>query len=484
MPRITSFAESGGASRLPIFAPWEINDDSGTKIPQDARSDNFISWANKMIMDQLGLNEAAAIVLTGEIIKKNNLDSCYSFTSAFDIPFDKWDKSPSVTHMAALNLLNDLSRKELKVAQGAKARVVAPDGAFGSEAPALISALVSAQIHGRKAEDLQGVPGLEHHLAESKRIRKQRQLNRLKEEQKFKLTQILTGACPKFSFISKLDQAEAAEEKHPKFDLRKDCPLWAEISGERKEGDSEPQLGLATLLGVIDHFLLGQLIRQEIQIVHLLNTTYQVKFIYRKYGRDIGLAWFQELLDELHKRSQTDSGMLPLKDYLLTFDTVVHIEVMETLRNRFPKKSQEKGGISMKEVENRLKGLESRKPKAPPPPPPNNQGRGNGLKRVRSPTRSPPRRRTPPRKGDPPFRGGGGSGIKRKPSPPEANTPELNKAFSLAVEKKQCGHHQKGICSFGADCQKRHLCVICGSKAHGAIRCPELKKDKGRKLLA
>ena len=64
------------------------------------------------------------------------------------------------------------------------------------------------------------------------------------------------------------------------------------------------------------------------------------------------------------------------------------------------------------------------------------------------------------------------------------SSPELDSAFRLAREKGMCPHEQKGICSFGADCQNQHGCVIDSNhKGHAAYNCPDLGTPTARKAL-
>ena len=495
MARVMSFAESGTASKLPVFTPWELKKDDGSDIDAAARPAVFQDWAKKMLMDHLGVEEAHAVAVAKATLQDNSVGSCFELDSAYDLSYDKWKQPPEIQNLSSLKILHRLAQAELRVAQGSKARVLAQDDTASSSA--LISAMVTAQCHGKNAEDLSGVPGLEHHLAETKRIKKARQLQRLKEEQKFTLKKLVTGACSKFSFLTKLDNADSAEDKHPKFDLRKDLPLWGDSNPAKTDTDkdSAEQMGLATLLAKVDHFLTGHLVRGDLEVVHCINARYQLLFLYRKLGRDIGLAWFQEVLDELHRRSETEATIGDLKSHLEKFDSPFHDSVLKTLEHRFPKKAQDKGSITMKEVESRMKALEAKSKQRPQPAPQagaqqgrqgRQGGRGGGGNARRSPSRSRSRARqvrTPPQTAKQDGGGEPGAGLKRKASPPEANTPALNKAFSLALAKSRCPHHQKGICSFGDSCRKEHACIICDSKRHGAASCPELKKDKGKKLL-
>ena len=95
-----------------------------------------------------------------------------------------------------------------------------------------------------------------------------------------------------------------------RFDLRKDIPLWGDVPSTKeakeaqKEENSDQQIGLASMLAKIDHYLLAQFMRKKLDMAHLENVRYQVKFIYRSQGREIGLAWFQEVLDELEDKEE------------------------------------------------------------------------------------------------------------------------------------------------------------------------------------
>ena len=47
----------------------------------------------------------------------------------------------------------------------------------------------------------------------------------------------------------------------------------------------------------------------KLEVVHTENARYRMLLIYRKYGRDIGPPWMQEVLDELHRRSLTSENL-------------------------------------------------------------------------------------------------------------------------------------------------------------------------------
>ena len=162
-------------------------------------------------------------------------------------------------------------------------------------------------------------------MAQQKKVKRARHMERLKEKRECTLQELMVGACPKFSLLSMLDQFQASDELHPKWDLKKDVILWADDSALK---DAEPSgdgtISLALLTAKPNHFLLAHIIKGLMDFVHKENVLYRQNFIYRKYGRDIGLAWFQELLDELHRRSQTNEKLPPLKDHLVSFESELH----------------------------------------------------------------------------------------------------------------------------------------------------------------
>ena len=179
--------------------------------------------------------------------------------------------------------------------------------------------------------------------------------------------------------------------------------------------------------------------------------------------------------------------MESLKGYFETFEDPFHDSVMRTLQLRYPKKSQEKGNVSMKEVENRIKNLEAsnKKLRDRPNPPPRPRSRSRDRRRDGDGQRRSPSsgRKTRPLEG----RTQRGDGPPKKPG----STDEfLNKAFQLAKSKPPdkdgkliCSHAQKGECTYGKDCRKLHECIVCGSKSHTAHQCKQLREAHGKKVL-
>ena len=491
--RATSFAEEGAETSLPVFTAWETSDKHGKLLSAEDRTLHFEQWAADMLVKHLAFTQPKAETVVKALITDNVVDSCFSLHSMKDLPRDSdlWKVQPALGNLAALNLLRKLAYEELRVAQGSKSRVLGDSvmaSGMGSMAPGDASGIWAlAQIHNKKPEDLKDIPGLEHIVAASKKLKKARHMQRLKEERTGSLSQLTVGASPKFAWLSTLDQHDASEEAHPKFNLKKDIVLWAD-DDHAKEQDPEASMGLATLYAKLDHFLLGFYIRRKLDMVHVENARYRQNFIYRKYGRDIGLAWFQELLDELHRRSQTDEKLPPLKDHLLDFESTLHQAVMETLRTRYPKKVQQDRG-SQEKLDKRLKDLETRKQ-------PQQQGigrkevetmlkkersqRGNQRDRSRSAGKGGRGRFRSPQR-DPRGGGKGGSAPKKHRL---SSTPPANKAFALAKTKGLCPHHNKGECSFGDKCQKDHECILCGKKrSHGAVDCSKWNSQEAKKLL-
>ena len=264
--------------------------------------------------------------------------------------------------------------------------------------------------------------------------------------------------------------------------------LWADELAVKELARSEPVMGLATYLAKLEHFRLAQFLRENLDWVHIFNTNYRARFTYRKYGREIGLAWFQELLDELHRRSQTNGDLPPLRDYLEKFEGEVHSAVMDSLKTRFPKKAQDKGSITMTQVENRLKGLENRQlsSKQLDQKIAGKLAKGNGKgdrergnrRNSRSRSRDRRREKTPPRN----DRGNRGSQGSSKKSA-ESSSREANQAFQLGKDKGKCPHLQKDECSYGSKCNKTHECVLCGKEGHGALRCKLWGTPQAKKLL-
>ena len=107
-------------------------------------------------------------------------------------------------------------------------------------------------------------------------------------------------------------------------------------------------------------------------------------------------------------------------------------------------------------------------------------GRGRRGSPPRDRSRTPPRDRrggrSPPR-GAPPKRDGGSKD-------PSLASPAANAAFQLAKSENQCGHLQKGQCSYGSKCQIPHVCVLCGKKNdHGAMQCSKWNSAEAKRIL-
>ena len=163
--------------------------------------------------------------------------------------------------------------------------------------------------------------------------------------------------------------------------------------------------------------------------------------------------------------------------------------IRDSLKTRFPKKAQDKGSITMTQVENRLKGLENRQlsSKQLDQKIAGKLGKGNGKgdrergnrRNSRSRSRDRRREKTPPRN----DRGNRGSQGSSKKSA-ESSSREANQAFQLGKDKGKCPHLQKDECTFGSNREEIHNCVICGQKSHGAFKCSRWGSKKAKERFS
>jgi hypothetical protein len=409
--------------------------------------------------------------------------------------------------MAIVNFTSNLVKLEIKTLEDTHSGKSPTDSQTTTSGGISLyqHAAIQAQIAGVELSSLKHMPELQSQLNLTRKIKAEKLRTRLNDN---KFSKLHPAATPKYKFITQMDNSANSGFTHPSFNIIKDIVLWAETAlqeDQDKGGSTTSMIGLPKYLKKIFHLQLLLRLQGDFEEVHSMNLVWTILELHTKVSREIALHYVQELVDELHLRS-TIAKPPTLKEFFeYPHEAAVariHQHVMETLRTRYPPKPQapkvevSKSDLnSLKnEMEKKLMAMKnSNRGNAPPKPDSKDKGGGRGRgggggrgdrgrSRSRSRSRERKKRRTPStgRKAAKDSRRGGKGGDSQDKS---SHTPELNKAWKLAQEKKLCGHFQKGLCRFGTDCKDPHRCLICNSSKHGAKDCPELHKARGQKLL-
>ena len=483
--RVSTYGET--MKDLPMFTHWELYFKNRSKVTPAQRKELFTAWCTDMIMthQELGPDEAKAYVK--HLITDNGIGCCHDYVVAVKDGPRGWTSKPLTKHHGAVDMLHRLTKFELKLVEDGSASAAQVSTLSGEDQlhpNVMMAQLITAALPGADPAKFKSVPGLDKAHA-AQRLAKQLKLEqRLEATRSYQLKGLASEATPRYSLFTQYDMYKDSGQKHPPWNLLKDSQLWFLTKDGEKEKELNPEnVGFPAQFLIMHQFLLMLLCVEEIDIVELLNAEHYQARLVSSHGRDIAMHWFQELLDELNRKSQGKRDLGKLHTFLTAeMNSEIHKTVMATLERRFPRKVAQPKGDAQKEKElksqmdalkQKVSGLQSQVAKG------KGKSKGDWGRRERSRGRSRSRRqRTPPR---------------RRPSPTNAtstqkkqgsNDPVLNKAFQIARDKKNhCPWHQKGECSFGGKCSKDHKCIICSSERHGAYQCQDLKTAKGKKAL-
>lgn len=360
----------------------------------------------------------------------------------------------------------------------------------------LMMNMVSQQSGKGGPRGLNLYPGLSNHLAESRRIEREKQNQRLKDAQ---LDGLFEEIVPDPELLRLLDELYGSGQSHPAVSINDKVTLWDErryesdayVSPEwSSEMDAESKarqpkkgeaFGLAHHLQKLHQFLLALRVRGTLSEVDSANAMGIVLKVYREEpNKEVGLHYMQALLDYLHK-SSVHNDKKSLSFYLKE----PHKKTVEKLQKVYPSGKTSQGSSSDKgkgkqqsqQLQQQLQSLTAQVK--------NLKGLGKGGQGYGKDWGSQNRGR-PFEKGDSggsydrsrsdfPGRKGSQGGGKPQDSRSVLShaKPILKAAFGAAKETKDmCPFAQIGVCKFNP-CKLMHMCGLCGAHNHVAIKCPK-----------